>query len=284
MHLSLHVSKGTLWELPWPNCLPYLTFDYTFHRGNSLPDMSNEKHQPCLQRRVFSEWVEDLWSQPGRYTLQKPSNSWKTEQSLSDPPDFPTFCVYLNLSHSNDITEYSLLQQGSALIHRWCGWSELLESSVCLWQKVRPAPEITAFSLCNYGKRFRSFYEKIDKVTILWAVFVTNNLDRRWWTTFKTEEKPPKINSFRVIPAHQLSSCDMGGDPGVRGLRQCTGALFTPRAKMTNSINSRHLSRAPMDPKHTWQAAEGLLPSRPDIRCWHSISISWWPQNNFPSH
>lgn len=156
-----------------------------------------------------------------------------------------SLCVF---EHSNDITEFSPLQQATALNHRWCGWSELPESSVCLWQKVRPPPEITTFSSCDDGYLFRGFYEKIDKVNILWAVFMMNNLHRGWWTTFKTEKKKKKINSFRVVPAHQLSSCDVGGDPGVRGLRQHTGALFTPRPKMTNSINSRHLSRAPMDP------------------------------------
>lgn len=136
---QVSISKGTLWELPWPKCLPYLTFDYTFHIGNSLPDISNEKHGPCLQRRVFSEWVEDLWSQPGRYTLQRQTSLYQ------NPPDFPTVCVYLNWSHLNDVTEYSPLQQATALIHRWRGWSDMLESSMCLWQKVRPASEIRTF-------------------------------------------------------------------------------------------------------------------------------------------
>lgn len=59
-----------------------------------------------------------------------------------------SLCVF---EHLNDITEISPLQQATALNHRWCGWSELLESSVCLWQKVRPPPEITTFSSCDYG-------------------------------------------------------------------------------------------------------------------------------------
>lgn len=28
-------------------------------------------------------------------------------------------------------------------------------------------------------------------------------------------KKKKKFNSFRVVPAHQLSSCDVGGGPGM---------------------------------------------------------------------
>lgn len=31
------------------------------------------------------------------------------------------------------------------------------------------------------------------------------------------QKKKKKSNSFRVVPAHQLSSCDVGGGPGVGG-------------------------------------------------------------------
>lgn len=85
-----------------------------------------------------------------------------------------------------------------------------------------------------------------------------------WWIIHTEVDgllsKLKKIfNSFRVVPAHQLSSCDVGGGPGVRGLRQRTGALFTPRPKMTNSINSRNLSRAPMDPNAPDKRLKGFF-------------------------
>lgn len=79
-HIS--ISNSTLWELPWPNCIPYLTFDYTFHRGNQQQYVQWE-NQPWL--KCFCDWVEDLWSQPTRYSVQQPQNPTtdsRTEKNL----------------------------------------------------------------------------------------------------------------------------------------------------------------------------------------------------------
>lgn len=104
-----------------------------------------------------------------------------------------------------------------------------------------------------------TLYEEVDKVNILWAVYPMNNLQSLTDCFQNWKKKKKKINSFRVVPAHQLSSCDVGGGPGMRSLRQHTGALFTPRPKMTNSINSRHLSRAPMDPNAPDKQLKGFF-------------------------
>lgn len=172
--------------------------------------MSSEKLQPCLQRRVFGEWVEDLWSWPGRYTLQEPPNSWKTEQSLSWFSHSP--CVFEPITFEwHHWIFRAAAGRGFDPRLTWVA-SAARVFSVSL-TKVRPAPEIATFSswlfLCQGG-----FYEKIDKTNILWAVFPLNNPHSGWWTAFKTEKKI--FNSFRVVPAHQLSSCDVGSGPGVR--------------------------------------------------------------------
>lgn len=43
-----------------------------------------------------------------------------------------------------------------------------------------------------------------------------------------TKKKKKKSNSFRVVPAHQLSSCDVGGGPGAGGGRGLTAAHRCP--------------------------------------------------------
>lgn len=98
----------------------------------------------CRGEYLVSGWkICDLNLEDTRY---KPPQTHERQTSLyQNPPDFPTVCVYLNWSHLNDVTEYSPLQQATALIHRWRGWSDMLESKMRLWQKVRPASEIRTF-------------------------------------------------------------------------------------------------------------------------------------------
>lgn len=130
-------------------------FDYTFYRGNHCQTKTcpvRNSNLVCRGEYSVSGWkISDLDLEDTHY------KSPRTHERLNSLyPDFPTVRVYLNLSHSNDITEYSALQQDTALIHSWRGWPELLESSMCLWRKVRPAPEIATFSSCSYGWLFRA--------------------------------------------------------------------------------------------------------------------------------
>lgn len=56
-----------------------------------------------------------------------------------------------------------------------------------------------------------------------------------------------KIQQLQGCPCTSAVIVWCGWRSWCGGLRQHTGALFTPRPKMTNSINSRHLSGAPME-------------------------------------
>lgn len=190
-------------------------FDYTFHRGNRCQTTTcpvRNSNLVCRGEYSVSGWkICDLDLEDTHYKSPRAH-----ERLNSLYPDFPTVRVYLNLSHSNDITEYSGLQQDTALIHGWCGWPELLESSVCLWQKVRPAPEIATFSSSSYGWLFcakEGFMRKLTKQ-------ISFELFSRWIIYTEADgllsKLKKKFNSFRVVPAHQLSSCDVGSSPGVR--------------------------------------------------------------------
>lgn len=102
-----------------------------------------------------------------------------------------------------------------------------------------------------------------------------------------TKKKKKKSNSFRVVPAHQLSSCDVGGGPGVggEGAHGGTQVPFSlPGPKMTNSINSRHLSGAPMESNTPDKRLKGffLVALTPHLRARYQYLKR--PRNIFPSH
>lgn len=243
--------------------------------------MSSEKLQPCLQRRVFGEWVEDLWSRPGRYTLQEPPNSWKTEQSLSWFSHSPRVFEPITFEWHHWIFSAA---EGHGFDPRLTWVARAARVFSVSLTKVRPAPEIATFSSCSYGWHFcakEAFMRKLTKQ-------ISFELFSRWIIYTEADGLLSKLKK-KNSTASGLSlyiSCHLVMWVAVLawGLTAAHRCPFHSQAENDKFNKLKTPLQSTYGSQRTWQAAEGLLPSRPDTRCWHSISISREPRNNFPSH